>query len=345
MTSGPPAAADSHAEDDHGHGSTGHSHGVNPNADKRYLSAALALIVAFMAAEVVVGIIAKSLALISDAGHMLTDAAAIVLALWAINLAARPARGRYTYGFKRAEILSAQANGITLLLLAVWFTYEAIHRLFAPPEVQGMLVFATAMVGIAVNIAAAWLISKANRTSLNVEGAFQHILNDLYAFIATAIAGLVVVFTGFARADSIAALIVAALMFSAGYGLVKESGRIFLEGAPAGLDPDLIGPAMAGRAGVAEVHDLHIWDVTSGMPALSAHILVDPTGDCHDVRRDLEVLLRGTYQIDHTTLQVDHVVSTTGLVLSDPDCAEPHGPRHQAGPLLTPRRPGAPPPH
>ena len=238
---------------------------------------------------------------------MLTDAASIVLALWAINLAARPAYGRWTYGFKRAEILSAQANGLTLLLLAAWFIYEAIRATVRPPRGQGLLVFITAMVGIAVNIAAAWLISKANRTSLNVEGAFQHILNDLYAFIATAVAGLVVVLTGFTRADSIAALVVAGLMIKAGYGLVRESGRIFLEGAPKGLDPDVIGPAMAGRPGVAEVHDLHIWDVTSGMPALSAHVLVDPTGDCHHVRRDLEVLLKGTYEIDHTTLQVDHM--------------------------------------
>ena len=348
---GPPGGQD-HGHDDHGnsdhdvgHGSGGHSHGVNPDADKRYLSGALALIAAFMAAEVVVGIIAQSLALITDAGHMLTDAASIVLALWAINLAARPARGLWTYGFKRAEILSAQANGITLLLLAAWFAYEAIRRLFEPPEVEGLLVFITAMFGIVVNIAAAWLISKANRTSLNVEGAFQHILNDLYAFIATAIAGLVVVFTGFTRADSIAALVVAALMIKAGYGLVRESGRIFLEGAPKGLDPDLIGPAMAGRAGVAEVHDLHIWDVTSGMPALSAHVLVDPTGDCHDVRRDIEVLLKGTYRIDHTTLQVDHVSTATGLALADPDCAEPHGPRHQSSQPMAPRGSGTPPPH
>jgi cobalt-zinc-cadmium efflux system protein len=142
-------------------------------------------------------------------------------------------------------------------------------------------------------------------------------------------------FTGFTRADSLAALVVAALMFKAGYGLVKESGRIFLEGAPAGLDPDLIGPAMADRPGVAEVHDLHIWDVTSGMPALSAHVLVDPTGDCHQVRRDIEVLLKGTYKIDHTTLQVDHreARSSAGekMSLADPDCEEPHGPRHQSG--------------
>ncbi len=334
-----------------GHGGAGHRHGVTADADRRYLSGALALVVAFLITEVVVGVIAGSLALITDAGHMLTDAASIGLALIAIRLAAKPAQGRWTYGFKRAEILSAQANGLTLLLLAAWFIYEGIHRLIDPPQVQGLLVFITAMVGIVINIAAAYLISKANRTSLNVEGAFQHILNDLYAFIATAIAGLIILFTGFGRADAIAALIVAGLMVKAGYGLVRDSGRIFLEGAPATLDPDLIGPAMAARPSVAEVHDLHIWDVTSGMPALSAHILVDPTGDCHAVRRDLEVLLRGAYRIDHTTLQVDHVHSGP-VNLDDPDragenCQEPHGPRHHpaavdGGPAAAPP---AHPPH
>lgn len=321
-------------KDAHDHGSSPHSHVVAPDADRRHLVGALALILAFMVCEVVIGIMAGSIALISDAGHMLTDAASIVLVLVAMNLAARPARGRWTYGYKRAEILSAQANGLTLLLLAIWFTYESVRRLFDPPQVDGLLVLITALVGIVVNVVAAWLISKANRTSLNVEGAFQHILNDLYAFIATAIAGLVVLLSGFARADSIAALVVAGLMFRAGYGLVRESGRIFLEGAPANLDPGLIGPAMADRKGVAEVHDLHIWDVTSGMPALSAHILVDPTGDCHAVRRDLEGLLRGSYAISHTTLQVDHTPpepaggDTGSLSDPGPDCDDPHGPRH-----------------
>ncbi len=330
--------ADAHGHDDEGPGSAGHSHSVAADADRRYLSGALALIVAFLVTEVVVGIIAGSLALISDAGHMLTDAASLVLALVAIRLAAKPAKGRWTYGFKRAEILSAQANGLTLLLLAAWFSYEAIRRLINPPQVDGLLVFLTALVGIGINVVAAWLISKANRTSLNVEGAFQHILTDLYAFMATAVAGLIIMLTGFNRVDAIAALVVAGLMIKAGYGLVRESGRIFLEAAPVGLDPDLIGPAMADRPGVAEVHDLHIWDVTSGMPALSAHVLVDPDGDCHAVRRDLEVLLKGTYKIDHTTLQVDHTERRpvesdgSGLAIGSPavgeNCDEPHGVRH-----------------
>ena len=173
----------------HGHG---HGHGVGRTADRRWLAAALALILTFMAAEFVVGLLAGSLALISDAAHMLTDAAAIGLALVAIRLAARPAQGGYTYGLRRAEILSAQANGITLLLLAAWFCYEGVRRLIEPSAVAGGLVLVTALVGIVVNIATAWCVSRADRSSLNVEGAFQHILNDLFAFIATAIAGLVV---------------------------------------------------------------------------------------------------------------------------------------------------------
>ena len=183
----------------HGHG---HGHGVGRTADRRWLAAALALILTFMAVEFVVGLLAGSLALISDAAHMLTDAAAIALALVAIRLAARPAQGGYTYGLRRAEILSAQANGITLLLLAAWFCYEGVRRLIDPPAVEGGLVLVTALVGIVVNVAAAWCVSRADRSSLNVEGAFQHILNDLFAFIATAIAGLVVLTTGFARADA-----------------------------------------------------------------------------------------------------------------------------------------------
>ncbi|MEV0091028.1 cation diffusion facilitator family transporter [Streptomyces sp. NPDC050738] len=314
-------------EHGHDHGGHSHSHGVAADADRRWLATALALITGFMAVEVVVGVLARSLALISDAAHMLTDAASIVLALIAMRLAARPARGGFTYGLKRAEILSAQANGLTLLLLAAWLGYEAVRRLIDPPQVAGGLVLVTALAGIAVNVAAAWCLSKANRTSLNVEGAYQHILNDLFAFIGTAVAGLVVVLTGFVQADAIATLAVVVLMVRAGYGLVRDSGRIFLEAAPADLDPDAIGDRLVGNPSVAEVHDLHVWAITSGQPALSAHVLVDPGGDCHAVRRDLEKLLSHDYRIDHTTLQVDHTAA--------PDlahCGDPHGPVHRDAP-------------
>lgn len=322
----------------HGHG---HGHGVSAQTDSRWLSIALALIVTFMLGEVVVGVIAHSLALISDAAHMLTDAASIVLALVAMRLAARPARGSYTYGLKRTEILSAQANGLTLLLLSVWLTYEAIRRLITPPEVSGGLVVMTALVGVAVNIAAAWSISKANRSSLNVEGAFQHILTDLYGFIATAVAGVVVLTTGFARADAIASLVVVVLMVRAGVGLVRESGRVFLEAAPAGMDPDLLGDRLVAVEQVDEIHDLHVWQITSGDVALSAHVLVEAGADCHGLRRDLEKVLATDYQITHTTLQVDHAgpaaLPTTGragsaLPMVPAHCEDSHGPVHRDEP-------------
>ncbi|GAB2969790.1 cation diffusion facilitator family transporter [Streptomyces pseudoechinosporeus] len=327
----------------HEHGPGGHAgheghegHGVAADADRRWLAIALTLIASFMAIEVVIGIIARSLALISDAAHMLTDAVSIVLALIAMRLAARPARGGFTYGLKRAEILSAQANGLTLLLLGAWLAYEAVLRLIDPPEVEGGLVLATALAGIVVNVAAAWCISKANRTSLNVEGAYQHILNDLFAFVGTAVAGLVVLLTGFARADAIATLVVVVLMVRAGYRLVRESGRIFLEAAPAHLDPDSIGDRLVAHSTVTEVHDLHVWTITSGQPALSAHVLVDPVADCHTVRRDLERTLQNDYGISHTTLQVDHapadVLEVHASAFDDAHCERPHGPVHRDEP-------------
>ena len=279
---------------------------MSPGADRRALTGALALVLAFMAAEVVVGLLAGSLALLSDAAHLLTDAGALVLALVAARLAQRPPRGGYTYGLQRAEILSAQANGLTLLLLALWLGGEAIHRLVHPPPVLGLAVLVTALVGIPVNLAGTWLVARADRTSLNIEGAFRHLLTDLYAFVATALAGLVILLTGFARADAIATLLVAVLMVHAGVGLLRASGRILLEGAPAGVDPAQVGTRLAGIDGVAEVHDLHVWLISSTRPALSAHVLVRPDRDCHDVRRELEQVLRAEYAIGHTTLQVDH---------------------------------------
>jgi len=311
------------AEAGHGHG---HGHAVSGTADRKLLSGALALIVGFMLAEVVVGFAAGSLALITDAAHMLTDAIAIVLALVAIRLAAKPPAGGFTYGFKRVEILSAQANGITLLLLAAYFVYEAVTRMIHPPEVKGALVLITGVVGIVVNLLATWLISKANRSSLNVEGAFQHILNDLFAFIATALAGLVVLLTGFARADAIAALVVAALMLKAGVSLVRDSGRIFLEAAPVAIDPQALGAELCAIEGVVEVHDLHVWEITSGEPAASAHVMVAEGLDCHQIRGEIETLLAERHALTHSTLQVDHA--------SDNDiaahCSDAHGTVHRS---------------
>lgn len=303
------SAAHHHHDDQHQHDhdhAHGHSHGVAANADKKYLTIALLLLLGFMAVEVVVGIAAKSLALISDAGHMLTDAGSIGLALVAMRLASRPPGGSYTFGLKRAEILSAQANGITLLLLSIWFIVEAVKRLIDPPVVNGPLVTVVAVVGIGVNLLAVWVMSKANRQSLNVEGSFQHILTDLYAFVATAIAGALIWWGGWNRIDSIAALVVAGLMLKAGFGLVRESGRIFLQAAPRGLDPDVIAEAIRGVPHVISLEDLHVWEVTSGMPALSGHIHVRRSVDCHQVRREVEAMLHRRFAIEHTTMQTDH---------------------------------------
>jgi cobalt-zinc-cadmium efflux system protein len=286
---------------DHAHG---YSHGGGEDA--RRLGLALALIVAFMIGEVVAGILAHSLALLSDSAHMLTDAGALALSLVVLRLAAQPAGGNRTFGLRRSEILSAQANGAALLVLAGLIVYSAVRRLVSPPPAEGGVILVVALVGIGVNLLATWQLAGANRQSLNVEGSFQHVLNDLYAFIGTAVAGAVILLTGWVRADAVAALFVAALMLRASWRLLRDSGRVLLDIAPAGLPVTEIGTAMAAHSGVVEVHDLHVWEVTTEFPTLSAHVLVEPGADCHGIRRELESLLRDRFGLEHTTLQVEH---------------------------------------
>jgi cobalt-zinc-cadmium efflux system protein len=288
----------------HGHG---HSHTHGRTADRRAISIALCLIVAFMGAEVAAGLVAGSLALLADAGHMLTDAAALAAALVASRLASRPAQGQWTFGLGRSEILAAQANGIALLLLGIWIVYSAVRRLVDPGAVHGGIVLVVALVGVAVNLAATLVLARADRSSLNVEGAFLHVATDLAAFIGTAIAGALVLVTGWSRFDPIAGLLVAALMVRSSWSLIRESGRIFLEAAPEGLDPDDVARALAADPDVVEVHDLHVWTVTSGFPALAAHVLVAPGADCHEARRRLQHVLEEQFHISHATLQVDHL--------------------------------------
>ncbi|HVC86082.1 MAG TPA: cation diffusion facilitator family transporter [Gaiellaceae bacterium] len=284
----------------------GHAHGVDENADPKRLSVALALIVGFMAVEVVVGILAHSLALLSDAAHMLTDAGALVMSLVVIRLVQRPSAGNLTFGLKRSEILSAQANGGTLLVLAGLVVYGGIHRLVSPPAAGGLAILLVAVAGIGVNLLATRQLAGANRASMNIEGSFQHLLTDLIAFIVTAIAGGVILATGWTRADGVAALVVAAVMTRSAVGLLRDSGRVLLEAAPPGLDVEEIGRALASHPHVESVHDLHVWEISSGFPSLSAHVLVHEGDDCHGIRRELELLLAERFDIAHTTLQVDH---------------------------------------
>jgi cobalt-zinc-cadmium efflux system protein len=292
---------------DHAHGD--HAHGVSADADRRYLLIALILLAAFMLAEVIVAVISGSLALLSDAGHMLSDVGAIGAALWAIRLAARPAAGAWTFGWKRAEILSAAGNGITLLVVSGIVAVEAITRLIHPPRVDGGPVVVVAAAGIAVNIAAAWVLARANRSSLNVQGAFRHVLTDLYGFIGTVIAGIVILATGWTRADAIASLIVVALMLKAAWELLAASGRILLEAAPKTMDLDDVRAHLLATEHVRDLHDLHAWTVTSSLPALSAHIVIDDacfTEGCVPRLLDqLQSCLAGHFDVEHSTFQLE----------------------------------------
>jgi cobalt-zinc-cadmium efflux system protein len=291
-----------------------HAHDHSRIHDRRLLGVALGLILALMGGEIAAGLLAGSLALLADAGHMLTDAAALAAALTAAGLALRPPRGPWTFGLGRAEILAAQANGIALLLVALWIVYAAARRLASPTAVHGGIVLALALVGVSVNLVATIVLARADRTSLNVRGAFLHVATDLAAFAGTALAGVLVLATGWSRFDPIAGLLVAALMVRSSWLLLRESGRIFLEAAPAEIDPAAVARALAGEEDVVEVHDLHVWTVTSGFPALAAHVLVSPGADCHEARRRLERVLEERFGLRHTTLQVDHVARRSQAV-------------------------------
>ncbi|HSD80866.1 MAG TPA: cation diffusion facilitator family transporter [Solirubrobacteraceae bacterium] len=306
-----------------GHDHDHHHHAASGDEDRRWLVVALAIVVAFMALEVVAGILASSLALLSDAAHMVTDAAAIGLAVVAAGLAARPARGRFTFGLGRAEILSAQANGAALLVLAGVLGVEAVNRLVHPHAVDGAFVLVVGVAGAGANVATAWALSRAQRRSLNVEGARAHVLTDLAASLTAAAAGAVILLTGADRADPVATLLVSAYMLRSGWALLRESAGVLLEGAPRGVDPDAIGRGLAREPGVVEVHDLHVWEVTSGFPALAAHVLVRPGADCHAVRRRLQQVVAERFGIEHVTLQVDHAPDSGRLLDIEPRAGGP----------------------
>ena len=286
-----------------------HSHAASSAADRRYLWSALVLLALFMVGEVVTALVSGSLALLSDAGHMLSDVGAIAAALWAMRLAARPARGAWTFGWKRAEILSAAGNGVTLLVVAGVIAVEAIRRLLAPPEVLGGPVLVVALVGVVVNVAAAWLLARADRSSLNVRGAYQHILTDLYGFIATAVAALLILGLGWTRADPVASLVVVALMVHAAWGLLRDSARVLLEAAPKGIDLDHMRAHLLEVDHVRDVHDLHVWTVTSDLPTLSAHLVVDDAcfrdGNAPQVLDAVQDCLRGHFDVEHSTFQLE----------------------------------------
>ncbi len=287
----------------------GHSHQPGPGADRRYLRAALGLLTAFLIGEVVAALTSGSLALLSDAGHMLADVGAIAGSLWAIRLAARPPGGAWTFGWQRAEILSAAGNGVTLLVVAGILTVQAIIRLIHPQHVDAAPVLAVALAGIAVNVIATRLLAQASRSSLNVEGAFRHILTDLYGFLGTAAAAVIILTTGYVRADSVAALVVVVLMVRAAWSLLRASGRILLEAAPERMNLDDVRAHLLATHHVQAVHDLHAWTVTSSLPTLSAHVIVDDAcfadGHAPRVLDQLQACLAGHFDVEHSTFQLE----------------------------------------
>jgi cobalt-zinc-cadmium efflux system protein len=293
----------------HGSSFHDHSHGVQPDADRLYLSVALGLIVAFMVVEVAVALLSGSLALLADAGHMLIDAGAIGGSIWAVHLARRPASKTWSFGLKRAEILAAAVNGVTLLVVGVLVLVEAVDRLIHPVAVRGGAMVAVAVVGVAVNACATWVLSRANRRSLNVEGAFQHIVTDLYSFIGTAIAGTVIITTGWDRADPIASLFVVALVLKAAWGLLRAAGRILLEGTPEAVDLDTVRQHLGELPEVLAVHDLHAWTLTSDLPALTAHVVITDLcfrdGSAPRVLDHLQDCLANHFDVEHSTFQLE----------------------------------------
>lgn len=273
----------------------------------RPLAITLALTTTFMVAEVIGGLITGSLALLADAGHMLSDSASLALALFAFWLSGRPATPERSFGYKRAEILAALANGVTLVAISIWIFIEAYRRFQDPPEILGGWMMLVAVIGLFVNVAGVFILSRSEGESLNLQGALRHVLADVAGSVGAISAALIIVFTGWRYADPLISVLIGLLVLGSSWTLLRDSVNILLEATPRSIDANQVGRQMAASDGVVEVHDLHIWTITSGFPALAAHVLVGRDDDCHARRRHLEEMLAHEYGIEHTTLQVDHV--------------------------------------
>lgn len=298
-----------HDHPGHGNPGPGHASHDHRSASRRALLVVLGLIVGFTVVEVAGGILTGSLALLADAGHMLSDVFAIVLALGAITLARRPSTPRRSFGFQRAEIIAAFVNGLTLVLVSGWVLWEAARRFRDPPDVLGGWMLLVAAAGLAVNAVAAWILMRSERDSLNVEAALRHVVADLLGSVGVVVAAVVIVLTGWTVVDPLLSVAIALLIVASAWGVLRDSTAILMEETPSGLDADLVARAIVEVPGVTNVHDLHVWRITSGFDALSAHVLVGRHEDCHARRREIEAVLSSRFGITHTTLQVEHDAS------------------------------------
>ena len=299
----------------------GHEHGHHDHhggaTSTRKLAYVLGLTAGFTVVEAIGGLLTGSLALLADAGHMLSDAASLALALFAAWLSGRAATPERTFGFKRAEVLAALLNGLALVGISLWILIEAYRRLSDPPEVLGGWMLAVAALGLLVNVAAAAILLGGHEENINVAAAFRHVLADLLGSVGAVVAAVIILATGWRYADPAVSVVIALLVLVSSWSILREAIRILLEATPRGVDAATVGAAMAARPGVVEVHDLHIWTITSGFPALAAHVLVSPGDDCHARRRELEAMLHDSYGIHHTTLQVDHEADAELLLQID----------------------------
>ena len=299
----------------HAHGPHAHDH---RSGSRRALLWVLVLTLAFTVIEVVGGIFTDSLALLADAGHMVSDNIAIGLALLAVTLARRPSTPTRSFGLQRAEILAAFVNGLTLVLVSGWIVWEAVKRLGDTPEILGGWMLVVALVGLLVNACAAWILIRSGRESLNIEAALRHVVADMLGSGAVLVAALVIVTTGWTLVDPLVSIGIALLIVASAWGVLRDSTSILMEATPAEIDAEAVAETIVAVPGVTSVHDLHVWRITSGFDALAAHVLVGRGEDCHGLRREVERVLDDRFGITHTTLQVDHDASETLIELRRP---------------------------
>ncbi len=287
------------------HDHPGHTHQNSRSADRRALAIVLGLVVVYMVAELTGGILTNSLALIADAGHMLSDAAALALSLFAIWVAQRPSDPKRTYGYYRAEILAALANGATLIALSVYIFFEAYHRFVAPPQVMGGAMMGVACGGLAINVASLWLLHSGKSNSLNVRAAWLHVVGDALGSVGAIVAGLLIFSVEWYWADPLASVLIAGLVLYSSWSLVKESVAVLMEGTPKDVNVDHVRDAVMSIDGVSEVHDLHVWSITSGLKSLSAHVVVGDSADQAAMLSQVRQLLHDRFGIQHVTIQIE----------------------------------------
>jgi cobalt-zinc-cadmium efflux system protein len=296
-----------------------HHHHTPSTRNRQSLTMALAITASIMVLEFAGGLWTKSLALISDSGHMLSDCISLALSLAALWFAARPPSARKTYGYYRFEILAALFNGVTLFIIAGFIVWEAIQRFFSPPEIQGNMMMAIATIGLIANVMSAWILFKKGdvKENLNVKSAYLHVLGDALGSLGAIMAGLMISLFSFYLADPLLSIIVAVIILKNAWGVITHSVHILMEGTPVTVDREKVEQALKQIPGVINVHDLHIWTITSGIDSLSCHLLVEKDTDPQQILKTAIEVIEQQFAIQHTTIQIE----TTDF-------------QHQAGHLL-----------